>query len=218
MKRIKISPAQDKREGTSTVPASRVQVSRLKIKPHGHAEVEIYPLVLRLVKRCYKGIAEDGRLEYQDLISEGVLAVLECLRRYKPPKGKAKPTKFSTFAFFRIVGALKDVVKKQDKFGVRIQLVGGDEFDQQVARPSFLEMDVSNRELFLKVIQIIEKKLPPTLAVVLIRSYLEEWPDRTIAKELGVTLVQLEILRQKALEGVRHQLPVSRKQFGTWVG
>jgi RNA polymerase sigma factor (sigma-70 family) len=217
MKRLKVTPTADKREGVSVVPASRVQVSRLKIRPQGQAEVEIYPLVLRLVKRCYKGIAEDGRLEYQDLISEGVLAVLECLRRYKPPKGK-KPVKFSTFAFFRIVGALKDAVKKQDKYGVKMQLVAGDEFDQQVSRPSYLELDVSNRQLFLKVIGIIEKKLPPTLAVVLIRSYLEEWPDRTIAKELGVTLVQLELLREKALAGVRHQLPISRKQFGTWVG
>lgn len=216
MKRLKTQKVQNKKESQTTVPASRVQVSRLKLKPQGSEEVEIYPLVLRLVKRCYKGISEDGRLEYQDLISEAVVAVMECLQRYKPQKKKR--VKFTTFAFFRIVGALRDAVRKQDRFGTRNQLVAGTDFDEQLANPHELEVHISNRQLFLRVIEILETKIPPALALILVRSYLEEWSDKELAKELRITRLQLEVLRQKALEGVRAYIPRDRKQFGTWVG
>lgn len=218
MKKIKQTrTTRDKKETVSVVAPSRVQVRRVTVKPKGQAEVEIYPLVLQLVKKCYKGLAEEGRLEYQDLISEGLLAVQQCLKRYKP-EVKGKPVKFITFAFFRIVGALRDAVKQQDKFGVRAQLVAGEDMDSQISVANPLEMDISNRKLFLKVISIIEKKLPPKQATVLVRAYLEDLSDREIAKELGIKRADVEALRLQALNRVRAHMPADRKEFGTWVG
>ncbi len=221
MKRIKhmdLLPGRTKKkeEQRSAVPASRTQIREVRIKL-GAQDVEVYPLVLTLVQRCFKGIAEDGRMEYQDLIGEGLLAVAECIKRYKPrPNGKA--VKFSTFAFFRIVGQLRDAVKKQDRFSVRNQLVAAESIDLQVQHHSELDVDISNRTLFLKVIRLIETRLRPDLATILVRSYLEELTDKEIALELGITRARVDELRTEALSKVRSQMPASTALFGTWVG
>lgn len=220
MKRIKhvdLLPGRAKKEQRNNVPASRTQIREVRIKLKNSVEVEVYPLVLSIVQRCFKGIAEDGRMEYQDLLGEGLVAVAECIQRYKP-EVKGKSIKFSTFAFFRIVGALRDAVKKQDRFSVNNQLAASESIDQQVSTQLELDVDLSNRALFLKVIKLMETKLRPDLATILVRSYLEELEDKEIAAELGIKKARVQELREEALSRVRSQLPRNNQRHGSWLG
>ncbi len=56
-----------------------------------------------------RGIASSYAQE-EDLINQGVLALMDCLERYDKGKG----AKFETYAFMRVRGALIDFVRKQD--------------------------------------------------------------------------------------------------------
>lgn len=56
-----------------------------------------------------RGIASSYAQE-EDLINQGVLALMDCLERYDKSKG----AKFETYAFMRVRGALIDFVRKQD--------------------------------------------------------------------------------------------------------
>ena len=49
-------------------------------------------------------------LEQEELIDQGVLALIECLERYDPDRG----ARFETFAFMRIRGAMIDYIRSQD--------------------------------------------------------------------------------------------------------
>lgn len=49
-------------------------------------------------------------LEQEDLVSQGVLALMDCLERYDPSKG----AKFETYAFLRIRGSMIDYIRSQD--------------------------------------------------------------------------------------------------------
>lgn len=56
-----------------------------------------------------KGIASSYAQE-EDLINQGVLALMDCLDRYDKTKG----ARFETYAFMRVRGALIDYIRKQD--------------------------------------------------------------------------------------------------------
>lgn len=56
-----------------------------------------------------RGIASSYAQE-EDLVNQGVLALMDCLERYDRTKG----AKFETYAFMRVRGALIDFVRKQD--------------------------------------------------------------------------------------------------------
>ena len=49
-------------------------------------------------------------LEQEELIDQGVLALIECLERYDPDRG----ARFETFAFMRVRGAMIDYIRSQD--------------------------------------------------------------------------------------------------------
>ena len=48
--------------------------------------------------------------EEEDLIDQGVLALMECLDRYDASKG----AQFETYAFIRVRGAMIDYIRSQD--------------------------------------------------------------------------------------------------------
>ena len=49
-------------------------------------------------------------LEQEDLVDQGVLALMECLERYDETKG----AQFETYAFIRVRGAMLDYIRSQD--------------------------------------------------------------------------------------------------------
>ena len=65
--------------------------------------------IVRKAAMQLRGIA-GSLLEEEDLVDQGVLALMECLDRYDDSKG----AKFETYAFLRVRGAMIDYIRSQD--------------------------------------------------------------------------------------------------------
>lgn len=65
--------------------------------------------IVRSAAAQLRGIAT-GSAQEEDLINQGVLALMDCMDRYDNTKG----AKFETYAYIRVRGALIDYIRKQD--------------------------------------------------------------------------------------------------------
>ncbi len=72
-----------------------------------------------------------GSVEVDELIGEGQLGLLRADRDYDPSKG----AQFSTYAYWRIRGAMLDWVRQQDGFGAQSALLAGMPPAEGVAQP-----------------------------------------------------------------------------------
>jgi RNA polymerase sigma factor FliA len=71
---------------------------------------EFLPIIKHLAFKVSRGFDDDGITE--DLISSGVLGLLEAMEKFDPARG----IKLNTFAYLRIRGAMIDELRKRDWF------------------------------------------------------------------------------------------------------
>ena len=71
---------------------------------------EFLPIIKHLAFKVSRGFDDDGITE--DLISSGVLGLLEAMEKFEPARG----IKLNTFAYLRIRGAMIDELRKRDWF------------------------------------------------------------------------------------------------------
>jgi RNA polymerase sigma factor for flagellar operon FliA len=71
---------------------------------------EFLPIIKHLAFKVSRGFDDDGITE--DLISSGVLGLLEAMEKFDPGRG----IKLNTFAYLRIRGAMIDELRKRDWF------------------------------------------------------------------------------------------------------
>lgn len=71
---------------------------------------EFVPIIKNLALKVAKGINDEDLLD--DLISAGVLGLLEAMEKYEPKKG----IKLKTYAYLRIRGAMLDELRSRDYF------------------------------------------------------------------------------------------------------
>lgn len=93
-----------------------------------------YLYIVRRAAVQLRGILKSS-VEEEDLINQGVLALMECLERYDGTRG----AKFETYAFIRVRGALIDYIRKQDWIPHRTRRLGK-QIDQAY-------MEVANEKL-----------------------------------------------------------------------
>lgn len=160
---------------------------------------DIYPMVVKEVSKV-SGKAV-GSAEYQDLIAEALLAVVQSHARFKASSG----VKFSTYVFPRIRGAAQDRIRKELTYTRFFEPTDVHALAESHGADG-IESDISDRMTFLRVVELLEKRLHPTLSLVLVRSFLEEHKDREIAEELGVSRQRVEELRLEALKEMRRYL------------
>lgn len=68
--------------------------------------VEYLPLVKEVARRMSMGLP--GHIEYDDLVSWGVIGLLDALEKYRPDKG----SQFKSYAAVRIKGAILDELRR----------------------------------------------------------------------------------------------------------
>ena len=68
-----------------------------------------YQHIARTVAHQMRGITS-GYAEVEDIVNQGIIALINCVERYDPEK----EVKFETYAFLRVRGAVIDFVRKQD--------------------------------------------------------------------------------------------------------
>lgn len=164
---------------------------------------DLYPLVLSIVAKCPK-ISE--QIQHDDLLSVGLTALLEVEKRFDRSRGN----KLSTFAYWRIRGAVYDYVEKELLYQTRFESKDPTDLAEGCSTDG-LEDYVAEKELLERVMQVVENNLPEQEAVVLIRLYLEELPLEQVAQELRLSCNEVLMLRDRALQEIRRYIPrVSR--------
>jgi RNA polymerase sigma factor FliA len=88
------------------------KVTHLKHPPITNDREEKMLEYFSLVKIVAKKMATrlPASVDYDDLVSAGLIGLMQCLERFKPEKG----FKFKTYAEFRIRGAMIDELRSQD--------------------------------------------------------------------------------------------------------
>jgi len=123
------------------------------------ALIESYaPLARYVVDRL--NLRPGAALEYDDLLSQAVVGLIDAVDRFDPSRG----IKFETYAYYRVRGAVMDMLRELD----------------------WLPRSIRQREAQLsRAYAAIEDRLgrPPT--------------DAELARELGLTIDQLDILAQE---------------------
>jgi len=165
-----------------------------RIGPPGE-EADLLPMVVRQASMFRRGV---GGADYDDAVSEAILHTIRGLERYDPAKG----TRFSTFAFPCIRGAALDLARREARFSRHHELHP----DLDSLEASAHEHDVGQRLLFAQVMSVIENSLPPKLAHVLLRTYMDGASDRDIGAEIGVRPGRVPLIRELALGEVRRLL------------
>jgi RNA polymerase sigma factor for flagellar operon FliA len=68
--------------------------------------------VLLLARRVFERLSPDASVQLEDLVSCGAIGLLEAFDRFEPSRG----IKFTTYAEYRIRGAMYDALRTQDTF------------------------------------------------------------------------------------------------------
>lgn len=162
----------------------------------------IYPLAVRQSNKIWNGQGRLGSLEYQDLIGEVLLATAKGHTRFR----RKNKVKFSTFIFRRMSGAALDAVRRELNYAGHFEPTDDEALVEAAGGSDGLESTVSDRQSFLAIIDILERKMAPRLSKVLVRSFLEDQPDSHIAKEIGCRPAEVPALRDAAIKEVRRLL------------
>lgn len=112
-----------------------------------------YLYIARSAAVQMRGILPNA-IQEEDLVNQGVLALMECMERYDESKG----AKFETYAFLRVKGALIDYIRKQDwvphrtrRLGKQIEKTYMEIANEKMREPSMEEvaarMEISGEKL-----------------------------------------------------------------------
>jgi RNA polymerase sigma factor FliA len=74
--------------------------------------IEFQPKILRVARKLWTHVRDDAGITLDDLVSYGVLGLLEAFDRYEPGHGIV----FAAFAEYRIRGAMLDALRTMDTF------------------------------------------------------------------------------------------------------
>lgn len=95
------------------VVAGEIEASNPKDAPTGFMLelAEYYGLVFHLAMQIHQRLQHVGvAIELDDLIQEGMVGLVQALQSYEPQAG----VQFTTFAYQRIAGAIKDALRHRD--------------------------------------------------------------------------------------------------------
>lgn len=107
-----------------------------------------YLYIVRSAAVQLRGAAANSGQE-EDLLNQGVLALMECMERFDASKG----AKFETYAYIRVRGAMIDYIRKQDFIPHRTRNMGKkiNEAYMQLANETMREPTLEELSEYLKL-------------------------------------------------------------------
>jgi len=152
------------------------------------------PMVYALVRKYSRPAREKG-LNVDDLISEGMLALVEARRHFDLLRG----TKFSTYAYTWIEGLMRAFVTRHHPWHGLPEDEDGRLVEEPKSRP---EPDRENSEVVSQLLHC----LPPRYQDILCRHFGIGHTPKSMAKvaaELGLTRERVHLLIAKAMKQLR---------------
>jgi RNA polymerase sigma factor (sigma-70 family) len=117
------------------------------------------------------------RHDYEDLVSAGQVGLISAIQRYNPKAGK-----FSTFAWWRILGALSHAAQAQTRYDSAHRSVAWSTLEGMIAAPE-AEPDLDEQEAFASIL----KRVHPDYHQLLRWYYQEGCTLAGIAERLSVS-------------------------------
>jgi len=162
------------------------------------------PLIISSIKK-YEQEGED----YEELIQEGYLKVLQLIQSYDESKkipflGYIKAQlKYFFLNYFKRKQAMSDSLEYEIRIGDKVFPIAEYIIDDS---PTVLEQYIENEE-FLQLLQEI-KKLTPKQRKVIELYYYQQMPLTDIAKSLGVSYMSVVKVKKRALDKIREKIDV----------
>lgn len=159
----------------------------------GRNKSKILPMVISIAASEWKKAG--GYVDYDEVVAEALLGLVKADARFK--KGKA--TKFSTYAYIKVVGSAKDVIRREIANNKKHVLVDSQVF-ANVAQQTRVETVIALRQQFRTVLDVLQRELEPEHSRILIQFYLEEKSEHEIAEQLNCSSVTVSKTKRKALQ------------------
>ncbi len=193
---------------------------------------EYLPVIKRLALDLKQGLPPN--VELDDLIQEGVLALLSSLERYDPKKGPLHP-----FVMTRIKGAMLDYLRRLDwlprnlrrhikeveRAIIEIESEGREASNEEIAERTGLDVETVRAvrsEMVRKQILMLDSYLLDTDETILETIPSGETPEDVVMKEELMNAVKEAINRlsdrEKLVLSLRYERELSLKEIGAVLG
>lgn len=133
-----------------------------------------------MVYHAYQRLCHDNHSDRDDLISEGVIGLMQAMKRYDPARGN-----FINYAYPRVKGAMKDYLRKVQ----RVTLTGLMGNAVTETKESLIDLSI----------------LPPKHRFILQKSYLEGYTHQQIADMMGVKRDSIPHAKYMALRRLKQE-------------
>jgi RNA polymerase sigma factor (sigma-70 family) len=170
---------------------------------------EHLPLVKNIAKKVLTKYYYPATLNFDDLISWGTLGLIAAIDHYDPNNDPNKNTKFSTFAYMHVYGAILDGIREWHRmFGYRShdarkrsqekrQRVEYDEINYYVDTPD-PTIKLDSLSIWNNV-----SKLPTSDASIIYMKYAKNMTYREIAKYVGRSHTWVMVNHDHSIEKLR---------------
>lgn len=172
----------------------------VKLGPKKYKTV-ILPMVVSIASKYYK--VSDTSVEYEDMVSEGMLGLAKAIRHFKTKFNM----QFSTYAYTRIDGAVRDILRREKVKLRNITFVDSDKLARMSAsiRDSSLTVEdrVALKQMAELVYETAARELPDDQFQVLFMHYKVQLPVSRIAELMNCSTGYVSKTKVAALNNLR---------------
>jgi len=169
------------------------EVTMKRTSTPGSLEMAACYQVVRYLARHLMSILPSN-LPYEDLVAEGLLALVECRDRYDP----TSTATFSTYAYPRVKGAILSALSAERRYHAHHQRTGKEDRFVSGTTP---ERVAEHRERLAAALRCIE--VMPADQQNAMKSIMENGGSRGVLDDLGVRRDEVYRWRQECREAVR---------------
>lgn len=161
------------------------------IGPPGKKKI-LLPMVIKLASSYSRQTGSP--VDYEDVVGEGLLGVAKALCDYT----SHKKTQFSSYAFLRIRGSVRDIIRREAAKQSNIIVTDPLKFCNLSVTPTF-EAAISRRQLFRAVWRTACRELPDDLVQTLALFYLGDFTILRIAQVMQCSAATVNNNKRRAI-------------------
>lgn len=163
----------------------------------GKERITILPMVISIASAARQKYG--SLVDYDDVVAEALLGLADARRKYN---GKIK---FSTYAFYRIHGAVTDIVRREAANAKKHVLMGSEFFvNKHVSND--VESRLAFRQQYEQAVEVIQRELKPKDSTVLEMLYLSSRSETELAQLLQCSIGSVSKAKTAALAAARMRM------------
>lgn len=184
---------------------NRINVKSVKMRDKTIGkQVEFMPMILQAANRLKAGAS--SHVDYQDIVAAGFLGLVQAKSRFKRTRSRRRIVKLSTQAFPRIIGSIKDYLRKERIYSTRYEPVDVAEYVNQQRFDSGIEVELAHKELVKQLRYAVTRVLTSSQQEILKLAFYEGLSAVEIGREIHMAPNKVCALRDDALVVLREYM------------